>query len=60
MNSGYVFLTNNEYQVAVLEGDKLVSFYNLPSGLEGTYSDLEDEVSNMDKEDKEYFDALTA
>ncbi len=27
-NSGYVFLTNSEYQVAMMNGDKLETWYN--------------------------------
>ena len=30
MNSGYVFLTNDEYQVAMMNGDVLESFYSCP------------------------------
>ena len=28
MNSGYVFLSNSDYQVAMMNGDKLESFYS--------------------------------
>ena len=46
-NSGEVFLTNSDGQVAVLAGDELVSFYILSnSGHEGTFEDLVDEVLN--------------
>lgn len=35
-NSGYVFLSNSEYQVAMMNGDKLESFYSCPEcGHEG-------------------------
>lgn len=35
-NSGHVFLTNSDYQVAMLNGDKLESFYSCPEcGHEG-------------------------
>ena len=35
-HSGYVFLTNSEYQVATMNGDKLESFYSCPEcGHEG-------------------------
>lgn len=35
-NSGFVFLTNAEYQVAMMNGDKLESFYSCPQcGHEG-------------------------
>jgi hypothetical protein len=29
-NSGYVFFTNADYQVAMMNGDKLESFYSCP------------------------------
>jgi hypothetical protein len=36
MNSGNVFFTNSEYQVAMMNGDKLESFYSCPEcGHEG-------------------------
>ena len=55
-NSGMVFLTNAEYQVAVLGDDgELVSFYSTPyEGLEGTFDDLKDQYNDMHEEDKEY------
>lgn len=41
VNSGYVFLTNSEYQVAMMNGDKLESWYYLPySGEEGFKDDF--------------------
>ena len=40
-NSGNVFLTNSEYQVAMMNGDKLESFYWLSyHGIEGFLGDL--------------------
>ena len=40
--SGYVFLTNSEFQVAMMNGDKLESWYTLPySGEEGFKEDFE-------------------
>lgn len=40
-HSGYVFLTNSEFQVAMMNGDKMESFYTLPySGYEGFIDDL--------------------
>ena len=43
-HSGYVFLSNEAYQTAVLEDGRLVSHYNLGyEGHEGTLSELEDE-----------------
>lgn len=36
LNSGHVFLTNDDYQVAMLNGDKLESWYSCPNcGHEG-------------------------
>lgn len=52
-NSGNVFLTNSDYQVAMLNGDKLESFYNTPyEGREGFYADLMSEYKDMHREDK--------
>ena len=57
MNSGYVFLTNAEYQVAMCGDNKeLYSFYTSPyEGHEGSFEDLLDEYENMNKEDQEWF-----
>lgn len=56
-NSGYVFLTNSEYQVAMCDGDKkLYSFYSSPyEGKEGSFEDLKEEYADMNSEDKEWF-----
>jgi hypothetical protein len=41
MNSGNVFLTNSEYQVAMLNGEKLESFYSCPEcGHEGFLEEI--------------------
>jgi len=41
MSSGYVFLTNSDYQVAMMNGDKLESFYSCPEcGEEGFEEDV--------------------
>lgn len=41
-NSGLVFLTNSEYQVCMMNGDKLESFYTCPQcGHEGFKEDME-------------------
>jgi hypothetical protein len=43
-HSGYVFLTNTEYQVAMLNGDRLESWYSCPEcGHEGFKEDMEHE-----------------
>ncbi len=40
--TGYVFLTNSEYQVAMMNGDTLESFYSCPEcGNEGFLEDFE-------------------
>lgn len=45
MNSGHVFLTNSEFQVAMMNGDKLESFYTCPEcGHEG----FADEIREYD------------
>lgn len=42
-SSGCVFLTNDDYQVAMMNGNKLESFYTLPyEGEEGFAEDFED------------------
>ena len=52
--SGYVFLTNSDYQVAMINGCKLESFYTLPySGEQGFLEDLLELDLDHD-EDKEY------
>ncbi len=41
MNSGNVFLTNSDYQVAMFNGESLESFYSCPEcGCEGFADDL--------------------
>lgn len=41
-NSGYVFLTNEEYQVAMMNGNNLESWYTCSNcGNEGFYEDCE-------------------
>tara|TARA_R100000234_G_scaffold89725_1_gene57962 strand:- start:256 stop:594 length:339 start_codon:yes stop_codon:yes gene_type:complete len=59
-NSGYVFLTNSEYQVAMLDDEgKLYSFYSTPyEGREGSYEELLEEYDDMHPEDQEYMNDL--
>lgn len=48
-NSGYVFLTNPDCQVAMLNGDKLESFYSCPyCGHEGFLEEMEHEPKNKE------------
>lgn len=61
LNSGNVFLTNSEYQCAMLTNEgKIESFYNTPySGYEGFYDDLMAEVDgDWNTEDIEYLKEL--
>ena len=59
-HSGNVFLTNAEYQVAMLNGDELQSFYTLPySGNEGFLEDFEDyEQDDLHRDDWEYLQQI--
>jgi len=59
-SSGYVFLTNSDYEVCMINGDKLESFYTSPhEGLEGFYDELKEQYEDMNEEDKEWFDSLS-
>lgn len=59
MSSGYVFLTNSDFEVCMVVDGKLESFYTSPyEGLEGFYSDLKEQYEEMNEEDKEWFDNL--
>ena len=56
-HSGYVFLTNSEYQVALINPstNKLESFYSSPyEGREGFLNDLVEEYQDMHPEDQEW------
>tara|TARA_R100001594_G_scaffold146691_1_gene198444 strand:+ start:548 stop:883 length:336 start_codon:yes stop_codon:yes gene_type:complete len=59
-NSGYVFLVNSDYQVAMVDDKgKLYSYYTTPyDGYEGSLEDLLEEYDDMHPEDKEYVDNL--
>jgi hypothetical protein len=62
-NSGMVFLTNSEHQVAIYSeterGKYLESFYSSPyQGLEGTFDELAEEYNQMHEEDKSWFEDL--
>ena len=64
MNSGYVFLTNSDYQVAMCttnERDQLelYSFYTSPyEGKEGSFDELLEEYKEMHPEDQEWFQQI--
>jgi hypothetical protein len=50
-NSGYVFLTNSEFQVAMIVDGFLTDFYSCPNcGCEGFESDLEEDGDNCCRE----------
>lgn len=56
-NSGNVFLVNDEYQVAMLNGDELEIFHSLPySGDEGFLADIiaDNEPDSLNSDDLEY------
>ena len=59
-NSGYVFLTNSEYQVAMLNDDnRLEEWHNTPyHGHEGFLEDLVDLYPEMHPDDQEWFDGM--
>ena len=51
MNSGNVFFTNSEFQVAMMNDDKLESFYSCPEcGQEGFKEDIEEYDNDCCKE----------
>lgn len=55
--SGSVFLTNEDYQVCMLNGDSLDMWYSLPySGDEGFVEDLIYSYSDLCDEDRDYVD----
>lgn len=56
-SSGYVFLTNEDYQVAMLNGNELELYHSLPySGEEGFLADLvaDHNPANLHADDIEY------
>lgn len=59
-NSGYVFLVNEEYQSAMMNGDKLESFYSSPyNGHEGFIEELIEMVDdNWHEEDVEWLNDI--
>jgi len=58
-NSGNVFLVDEDYNVAMMNGECLEDFITLPNqGHEGFLDDLVEIRDEMDDEDKEYLDQL--
>tara|TARA_R110001592_G_scaffold171437_2_gene409801 strand:+ start:320 stop:667 length:348 start_codon:yes stop_codon:yes gene_type:complete len=59
-NSGYVFLTNSDYQCCMDVEGKLESHYSTPyEGHEGFYDDLMVDYDNMHPEDQEFMDSIS-
>ena len=62
-NSGNVFFTNSEFQVAMMNGDKIESFYTTPyKGKEGFADELKEDYEqdgkNWNEEDIQYIKEL--
>lgn len=62
-NSGSVFFTNDDYQVAMMNGDRLESYYTTPySGYEGFADELKElfkcDGDSWNQEDVEYLHDL--
>lgn len=57
--SGYVFLTNSDYQVLMFNDGELDLFITTPyNGCEGFMSDLIEDYENMHYEDQEYLRSM--
>lgn len=58
-NSGNVFLTNSDLQVAMMNGDSLESFYTCPyCGHEGFKEEMEHDEQSDDEDCKNYLDSI--
>jgi hypothetical protein len=58
-NSGCVFLTNEDYQVCMMNGETLEMWYSLPyDGEEGFLEDLLHSYNDMHNDDREYLDDI--
>lgn len=54
-SSGYVFLVNEDYDVAMMNGNRLEMFYTSPyEGLEGFADELLEQYDDMHPEDQEW------
>ena len=52
LNSGFVFFTNSEFQVCMLNGDRLEMFYSCPiCGEEGFLEEIMDHSDNEECQD---------
>ncbi len=55
INSGYVFLSDDDYNTYMMNGDQLEQFLFSPyDGREGFYDELKDEYNDMHPEDQEW------
>jgi hypothetical protein len=60
-NSGYVFLTNEDFQVAMINEDKLETFYHCPScGHEGFKQDMLHDEDAENPDCQEYLTTIGA
>ena len=60
-NSGYVFITDEDYNVAMECEGKLEDWFSSPyDGHEGFLEDLANEYENMHPEDQEWFNDIKA
>ena len=58
-SSGNVFLTDSDYNVLMMNDDKLEEFFTSPyDGKEGFFDDLLPEYEEMNEEDKEWFKGI--
>lgn len=60
-NSGNVFLTNDDLQVAMINSDtgKLESWYSTPyEGREGFFKELSEDYENMTSDDQEFMKTI--
>ena len=59
MESGLVFLTNYDYQVCMMNGDKLELFYSTPyENHEGFLDELLEYYDDMHDDDKEFINNI--
>lgn len=57
--SGYVFLTDSDYNVLMMNGNALEPFYSLPySGEEGFLEDFSDNEDDYHRDDWEYLQSI--
>lgn len=58
-NSGYVFLSDEDYNTVMINGGELDLFISTPyKGVEGFFDEVIEEYGDMHKEDKEYIRSI--